>query len=142
MSIQSAPGWWSRNWKWALPVSLVSVPVMACLLPSLVIGWVVQPRLTAFEQVVKHRVETDPGIASYLGGTPRVTARVAVNMKSSFLSGDPAVIAFQVPVAGPNGIGKVAGNGRETEEGIEISQISLHLSGGRPVELRPGNAAR
>jgi hypothetical protein len=37
MDLQPRPSWWSRNWKWAVPVICV-VAVLAVVLPLLVVG--------------------------------------------------------------------------------------------------------
>lgn len=133
---ESRPGWFGRNWKWAVPLFAIAFPLLACIGTSVVVGLVVQPQLDAFAEVVQKRVEADPTIAANLGGAPHLTQKVAVGMKSSFISFEDAVISFSVPVVGPNGRGVVAGNGRKGDNGVEISQISLHLPDrGRPIEL-------
>lgn len=97
--------WWSRNWKWVVPVG--------CLLPLLLIvgciGSIFMVATTAMKSsdVYKDalvKASSDPEVVAALG-TP-ITAGFFTNGKIN-TSGSTGDAAFSIPLSGPNGKGTI-----------------------------------
>ena len=100
------PSWWSRNWKWFLPVG--------CLLPMLICGGIiaaivfgVMGALKSAEPYVKsiEMVQNDPAAQAALGSP--INAGFTISGEISVSNGD-GDCDISYPVTGPNGTGTVA----------------------------------
>lgn len=97
------PGWWSRNWKWFVPVSLVSLlvfgGVVIALIFTVVMGSIKSsvPYTRAMAQA-----NTDPALVAELG-TPIEAGWFVTGSISTSGSGSHADLS--IPISGPKGSG-------------------------------------
>lgn len=98
------PGWWSRNWKWFVPVSLVSLLVFGGLVIALIFTVVMGsikgsvPYTRAMAQA-----KSDPALVAELG-TP-IEAGWFVTGSISTSSGSGSHADLSIPISGPKGSG-------------------------------------
>ena len=99
------PGWWQRNWKWFVPVSVVSMVVLFAALILLIFSTVfgmiksAEPYKDSLAKAV-----ADPQVQSALGSP--VTDGFFVNGSIS-TSGGSGSASLDIPISGPKGQGNI-----------------------------------
>ena len=94
-------GWWSRNWKWVVPV-VILLPVLACgTCFTAVFGLMKssEPYKTAVERAKNH-----PAVIAALG-TPIKEGFMASGTVNT--SGDSGNADLSIPISGPKGSGTI-----------------------------------
>lgn len=94
--------WWSRNWKWAIPVLFAVVAVGFCgvfvLLFSLVRG--ILTSSGAYKEAIT-RMQTNQQVIAQLGSPLEASMHVSGHVNSNSNGSGSAQLA--IPVSGPNG---------------------------------------
>jgi hypothetical protein len=131
--------WWSRNWKWALPVG--------CMIPVLCGGGVVGFFFLIFS-VVSGAVKSSDGYEEGMSrarSNAEVRAALGEPIEPGFwitgsisVSGPSGNINVSIPISGPKGSGTLYIVGRKTADRWQYSTMEVEIPGrtGR-IDLRP-----
>lgn len=129
-------GWWSRNWKWALP--------LGCLTPILLCGGFVGTILTVvfgaihssdvYKEAVA-RAKSNPAVISALG-TPIDTGLLpSGNIKLDNSSGDADL---SIPIHGPHGHATIHAVATKSDGQWHYSTLSVNVDGtNNHIDLLP-----
>jgi hypothetical protein len=141
MDLQPRPSWWSRNWKWAVPVICV-VAVVATLLPFLVIGAGAYLFFSFLDGTMKSSggyqqalamARADPAAIQALGSPIKDGWFPTGNVDSSG-SGGSSDLA--IPVSGPNGGGTLYVRATSDMGDWQITRLVLKVKGtGEEIDL-------
>ncbi len=98
-------GWWSRNWKWAVPAGCVTLCVFWIVaISALIYGmFFLMKTADVYEQALQE-VKNNPQVIASIGSPVKDGWYMTGTIKTSG-SGGEADISF--PVSGPQGSGKV-----------------------------------
>src|SRR5688572_25230223 len=135
------PGWWSRNWKWAVPSGCLMVVLLAfggCVgLVATVFG--MMKNTGAYEQAMT-RLQVSPAAIAVLGEPIRAGWMVSGNVSENGATGEAN---YSVPVSGPRGSGTLYVEARKSTGRWTFQVLTLVPDGGgEPVDLRtPDEAA-
>ena len=102
----SAPGWWSRNWKWFVPTGCCLTPLVlggafAAFMVLVIFGAMKQ---TDVYQTALARAKADQRVTSALGTPIDEGWFLSGNTKVSGSSGEADLT---IPISGPNGKGTI-----------------------------------
>ena len=129
------PSWWSRNWKWVVPVICV-VAVTAVVLPLLFIGALAYSVLSIVDHTFKSSggyqqalamVRADPAAMEALG-TPIEDGWFPTGHVES--GGSTGTSDLAIPVSGPNGGGTLS------ERDQRHGRVAVHAAGPQSEEHR------
>jgi hypothetical protein len=130
------PGWWSRNWKWALPVG--------CLAPLLVVAGcvtaviVMVPRIIRSSEPYRHAVSearASPAVRELLGEPIEEAALPGGNINVSGSAGDADL---SIPLSGPKGSATLYVVGTRTAGEWEYATLRVKPDGdGETIDLAP-----
>jgi hypothetical protein len=130
---QPQRGWWSRNWKWVVPVGCVSVVVVFLAFIGVILA-VVFGAIKSSEAYTTalHTAQQDPRVIAALG-TPiesgfLVTGNINVNA-----SHGTAQLDF--PISGPKGKAKVHAEADKPDGKWVYSVMQVHVDGGPTIDL-------
>jgi hypothetical protein len=116
------PNWWSRNWKWFVPVAVLSgVALLAGFVfavVSLVFG--VTKSSDAYQEALS-RAKASPAVISALGSPIKEGFYVSGSINVSGPSGDAKLA---IPVSGPKGEGTIY---LEAKKSADVWSYSLLL---------------
>ncbi|MGZ7032124.1 MAG: cytochrome c oxidase assembly factor Coa1 family protein [Thermoanaerobaculia bacterium] len=130
---QPQRGWWSRNWKWVVPVGCLSIIVaflaFAGVIVAVVFGAIKSS--DAYRNVL-HTAQQDPRVIAALG-TPIepgffVTGNINVN-------NDRGTAQIDFPISGPKGKAKVHAEGEKSSGKWEYSVMQARVEGGETIDL-------
>ena len=99
------PSWWSRNWKWFVPVAvLASIAVMAGFVFAIM--WVVFGMMKSSDayQHALSRARENPAVVSALGSPIKEGYFTSGNINVSGPSGEARLA---IPISGPKGEGTI-----------------------------------
>ena len=141
MELPPRSSWWSRNWKWALPVGCV-LPIALCgggfvafflLILSAVSSGVKSS--DAYEEAMT-RARSNAEVRAQLGEPIETGFWITGSISVSGPSGD---IDVAIPISGPKGSGTLYIVGRKTAGQWQYSRMDVAVDGrdGR-IDLRPG----
>lgn len=131
--------WWSRNWKWALPVG--------CLLPILLCGGFLA-FLFLIYGVVTGAIRNSDAYAEGMArarANPEVVAALGEPIESGFwisgsinVDGPSGNVDVSIPISGPRGSGTLYVVGTRTAGRWQYSLMEVEIPG-RPtrIDLRP-----
>src|SRR5687767_2522882 len=134
------PGWWRRNWKWFVPVTLLSLLVLAvgavALIVTLVFGSIKSstPYTKALAQA-----KTDPAVIAELGEPIEAGWYVTGNISTSGRNGNADL---RIPISGPNKSGTLHVIAMKSAmvagmEDWKITKLEVELPDrSRPIALR------
>jgi hypothetical protein len=135
------PNWWSRNWKWVVPVICV-VAVMAVVLPLLFIGALAYSVFSIVDHTFKSSggyqqalamVRSDPAAIQALG-TPIEDGWFPTGHVESSGTGGTSDLA--IPVSGPNGGGTLYLNATSVMGEWQFTRLVLKVkSTGEEIDL-------
>jgi hypothetical protein len=138
---QPRPSWWSRNWKWALPVFCV-VGVVAVALPFLVVGAGAYFFVSFLDRTIKSSggyqqalalTRTNPAAVSALGTPIKDGWFPTGNVDSG---GSRGSSDLAIPVSGPAGSGTLYVRATSDMGDWHITQLVLKLkSTGETIDL-------
>jgi len=126
------PGWFSRNWKWLLPVGCM-VPLVCCGGISAIAYFGATTMIQgsgAFTESMS-KVNQNPEVAAALGSpvTPGFGTMGSFNQNNNSGTAD-----FTVPLKGPNGEGSVHVVARLDNGRWEFSRIDV-VAGGKTIDV-------
>src|ERR1043165_5510937 len=127
-------GWWSRNWKWFVPVGCLSLLLTcACCISGGILFTVNSVKGSEAYQQAVARAKADPDVQAALG-TP-IEPSWMVQFNSSFRNGEPATQA-PIPLEGPKGQGSIHVVARGKDKELRFEQLDV-LVGSQVIHL-PG----
>ncbi|MBN8226035.1 hypothetical protein JYK02_00760 [Corallococcus macrosporus] len=126
-------GWWSRNWKWALPVGCLGMVGSCFCFAAIAVGWGYSSikDMDAYTDAITEAQE-DPHVQQALGGTfkpgfPSSTQVSNVNGRSH--------AEFVVPLDGPKADGNLHAVADKNGEAWTFSTLYVQVEGGQRIDL-------
>lgn len=130
---EAQPGWWARNWFWALPggcLGCLGLTLGGCAL--LVGGLFGAVRTsTEFQQVIS-QIESDPRVVEELGEPIEAGWFFQGNIQ---VNDDQRVVDIKVPISGPNGNGFMHVAGEEIAGEWRFDTLEVEFASGGSVDL-------
>ena len=132
--------WWSRNWKWALPVGCIC-PILLCGGGGLAFFFIIYGAVTG---AIKALTPTSEGMAR-ARANPEVVAALGEPIESGLLisgsinvNGSSGDVDVSIPISGPKGSGTLYVVGTRSGGRWQYSRMDVEIPG-RPsrVDLRP-----
>ncbi|HZN91644.1 MAG TPA: cytochrome c oxidase assembly factor Coa1 family protein [Myxococcales bacterium] len=138
-------GWWSRNWKWFVPVGCLSLLATCgcCIGGSVLFTFNSMKSSRAYQEALA-RAKADPDVQAALGQP--IEAGLMVNFNVSARNGE-TVTRARIPLQGPRGEGSLHLVARERgKEVIRFERLDvlapnnqvIHLPGVEPSDAPPG----
>jgi hypothetical protein len=141
MDLQPRPSWWSRNWKWAVPVLCV-VGVVAVALPILVVGAGAYLFVSFMDHTMKSSggyqqalaiARTDPAAIRALGAPIKDGWFPTGHVESGGTGGSSDLA---IPVSGPDGGGTLYVRATSDMGDWHITRLVLKVKGtGEEIDL-------
>lgn len=133
---QTAPGWWSRNWKWAVPLGgatlLALMLAFVALLLMLVFGML---RGTEPYQHAVAQAKASMALRQALGEPIEEGFFVSGNFNSNNASGDAS---FSIPLSGPHGAATLYVEASKSAGVWSYSVLLVRMdTGGKEIDLNP-----
>lgn len=130
------PGWWGRNWKWALPVGCLAPLLMVAGCVTAVI--VMVPRIIRSSEPYRHAVSearASAAVKDLLGEPIEEGSFPGGNINFSGASGDADLA---IPLSGPRGSATLYVVGRKAGGEWEYSTLRVKPDGtGESIDLAP-----
>lgn len=138
MNIPSEPAlprsWWSRNWKWLVPVGII-VPLLLCGTCVVGLVTVVFSALRSSE-VAKHAVsqaQADSRVTSLLGQPIEMGYFVAGTLN---VTGSTGQADMSIPISGPKGKAKIKAQATRSGGVWNYTKLDVTPSdGGPPIDV-------
>ncbi|MGH9669098.1 MAG: cytochrome c oxidase assembly factor Coa1 family protein [Terriglobales bacterium] len=138
MSAQAAvpapqPGWWSRNWKWFVPVGCLTLILLFCLFIGLIFSVVLTSMKSsdAYKQAVA-KARANPTVVEKLGTPIEEGLFVTGNINVQNNSGDADL---QIPISGPKGKAVIHAVARKSAGTWEYSRLTIAIEGQPELDL-------
>lgn len=138
MSSQTAvpapqPGWWSRNWKWFVPVGCLTLILLFCLFLALIFGVVMTSMKSsdAYKQAVA-TARANPVVVEKLGTPIKEGFFVTGNINVQNNSGDADLT---IPISGPKGKAVIHAVARKSVGKWEYSRLTVAIEGQPELDL-------
>ena len=130
---QPQRGWWSRNWKWVLPVGCLSVVVVFLAFIGVILAVVFGAiKSSDAYTTALHTAQQDPRVIAALGtpieGGFLVTGNINVH-------NDRGTAQLDFPISGPKGKAKVHAEADKPGGKWEYSVMQVHVDGGSTIDL-------
>jgi hypothetical protein len=139
MSPPKEPGWWSRNWKWAVPVGCLA-PVLVCcggigLLVGIVFGAIKSSE--PYREAVA-RAQANPALRAELGEPiqPGFFVTGSINTAVSVPGGETGHANLSIPISGPTGTAIVRVVAEKSDGEWKFSTLEAVVADrDRPIDL-------
>lgn len=138
MSAQAAvpapqPGWWSRNWKWFVPVGCLTLILLFCLFIGLIVGIAMTSMKSsdAYKQAVA-TARANPTVVEKLGTPIQEGFFVSGNINVQNNSGDADL---QIPLSGSKGKAVIHAVAHKSGGTWEYSRLTIALEGQPELDL-------
>lgn len=121
------PGWWQRNWKWVVPVSVVSAicvfVALIFLIVSTIFGMVksTEPYKEALAKAV-----ANPQVQSALGTPVTDGFLVSGNISTAGAAGSASM---EIPISGPKGKGNIHVEAKKSAGVWTYSSLEVTIPG-------------
>ena len=126
-------GWWSRNWKWVVPVGCLSVIVIAVAFVGIILAAVFGAiRSTDAYKEAFRIASTDPRVVAALGTPIESGWLVGGNVHVDNDRGDAAI---DFPISGPKGKAKVHAEATKENGKWTYSVLTAHIEGDGTIDL-------
>lgn len=122
---QQRQNWWSRNWKWCLPVGCIGL-VTICLAFMAVIFLLVfgiMKSSDAYQQALA-LAQAHPSVRQALGTPIKEGAIVSGNINTT---GDSGQADLSIPISGPKGKGALRAVGKKLEGKWSFSTLVVEI---------------
>jgi hypothetical protein len=130
---QPQRGWWSRNWKWVVPVGCLSIVVMFLAFIGIILAVVFGAiKSSDAYTTALHTAQQDPRVIAALGTPIEGGFFVSGNINVHDQRGT-AQIDF--PISGPKGKAKVHAEAEKSTGRWEYSVMQAHIDGGPTIDL-------
>jgi hypothetical protein len=135
-------GWWSRNWKWFVPVGCLSLLATCgcCIGGTFLFGVNMVKGSRAYQEALT-RAKADPDVQAALG-TP-IEAGLMTQFSANSSGGETQTSA-RIPISGPKGEGAIFVKSLERGPELTFQQLDvvigqqvIHLSGVEPGDRSP-----
>ena len=132
----ATPGWWSRNWKWG-------VPVMAISMLALIVGFVFLIFFGIFGMMKS--AEPCKNAFAKAAANPQVQVQLGVPIEEGFfLSGNVSTVGarghatMSIPISGPKGTGCIYLQAKKSAGTWTYSTLEVTIEG-KPekIDLKP-----
>src|SRR4051812_43209149 len=121
-------GWWSRNWKWVVPVGCGSIVVIILAFAGIVVAAVFGAiRSTDAYRGALHTAQTDPRVISALGTPIKPGFLIGGNVN---VENDHGVATIDFPISGPKGKATVHVEGTKEAGRWRYSVLTARIAGG------------
>ncbi|HVT43665.1 MAG TPA: cytochrome c oxidase assembly factor 1 family protein [Thermoanaerobaculia bacterium] len=126
-------GWWSRNWKWFIPVGCLGMVALAVALIAVFIGVVFGAMKSSdvYQEAVR-RAQNHPELQTALGTPIERGWWMTGEINSRNGSGDADI---QFPISGPNGKAHVRAVARKEGGRWSYSSLIAQIDGGATLDL-------
>ena len=138
MSAQAAvpapqKGWWSRNWKWFVPVGCLTLILLFCLFIALIFTVVMGSMKSsdAYKQAVA-KAKANPEVVAKLGAPIEEGWFVSGNINVQNNSGNADL---QIPISGPRGKAVIHAVAGKTAGKWEYSRLTVAIEGQPELDL-------
>lgn len=133
--------WWSRNWKWALPVGGCLLPLVLCGGGGLIFFFGVYGAITG---AIRSSDAYSEGMAR-ARANPEVVAALGEPIESGFwiggnieTSGPSGTVDVSIPISGPKGSGTLYVEGTRSANRWQYSTMAVEVPGrSTPIDVRP-----
>jgi hypothetical protein len=134
------PGWFSRNWKWAVPVGC-GLPLLCCVSFTVVTLLGVSTAMKSSEAYVEgmKRATSSADVKAALGEPITVGLMVSGNINDT--GGGDGHATLALPLTGPKGKGTLYVDADKAAGAWTYARIEVVVDGGRRVNLLGGSAA-
>jgi len=138
------PNWWSRNWKWVVPVIVVAglVGVVLAALPLVAIYF--------FASFFLHTMKTSGGYQEALAAVranPAALRALGTPIKDGWLptgnieaGGSSGVADLAIPISGPDGGGTLYASATRSMGDWHLTMLVLQLKTGERIDLLAGSS--
>lgn len=138
MNEPAKQNWWSRNWKWFVPVGCLSLILLFCAFVAVV--------FTAASGIMKSSDAYKAGLAR-AQASPAVSAALGSPIEAGwFASGSVNVTGpsgeahLEIPISGPKGQGKVFVEATKSAGAWTYSKLEVLVeASGERIDLRDGS---
>jgi hypothetical protein len=146
MSQPPTRSWWSRNWKWFVPVGIVT-PLLLCGGATALVFMLVSGTINSINAMIKSsdaytealaRAQASDEVKALLGEPIAAGERVSGNLE---VSGPSGKADLAIPLSGPRGSATLYAVATKTAGKWEYAtlQVAPHGPGDR-IDLLPGGA--
>jgi hypothetical protein len=135
-------GWWSRNWKWFVPVGCLSLlATCGCCIGGSILFTVNAVKNSRAYQEAVTRAKADPDVQKALGTPVEAGLMVQINAQSA---GGVTTTTARIPLSGPKGEGALFVRATERAGTLTFQQLDfvrghdvVHLQGVEPPKDGP-----
>ncbi|MGH9492321.1 MAG: cytochrome c oxidase assembly factor Coa1 family protein [Terriglobales bacterium] len=138
MSAQAAvpapqPGWWSRNWKWFVPVGCLTLLLLFCLFIALIFTVVMGSMKSsdAYKQAVA-KARSNPEVVAKLGAPIEEGWFVSGSIN---VQNDSGNADLQIPISGPKGKAVIHAVAGKTAGKWEYARLTIAIEGQPELDL-------
>jgi hypothetical protein len=130
---QPQRGWWSRNWKWVLPVGCLSI-IIVCLAFVAVIMAIVFGAIKSSDaySTALRTAQQDPRVIAALGTPIKPGFYVTGNVN---VDNDRGTASIDFPISGPNGKASVHAEAEKSSGKWTYSVMEARVEGGPTIDL-------
>lgn len=126
-------GWWSRNWKWFVPVGCLGLVLLGVLAAAgLFFGIMGGIKRSEVFQMALERARSSPAAVEALGEPIEPGWWVSGSVNVSGAAGEASLAA---PVSGPQGEGKLYVEGVKQAGEWRLTLLELEVEGGERIDL-------
>jgi hypothetical protein len=134
---QLQPSWWTRNWKWVVPVGCLGIVALGLIFVAAIIGVVFGAMKSSdvYRQALQ-RARNSPEVQSALGTPIEPGWFMSGNINVKNTTGD-ADITF--PISGPKGKANVHAVATKESGRWNYSTLVVQVEGGSTIDLLGGS---
>jgi hypothetical protein len=129
------PGWWSRNWKWFVPVGCLSIIVVAAASVAAILALVFGAMRSAdvYKDALS-RARANPEVGRALGTPIDAGWMMSGHINVTNRSGDADI---EIPISGPKGKGSIRAVATKSEGKWTYSRLVVQPEHGDAIDLLP-----
>lgn len=129
------PGWWSRNWKWFVPVGCLSIIVVAVASVAAILALVFGAMRSAdvYKDALS-RARANPEVGRALGTPIEAGWMMSGHINVANRSGDADI---EIPISGPKGKGSIHAVATKSEGKWTYSRLVVQPEHGAAIDLLP-----
>ncbi|MDQ6912101.1 MAG: cytochrome c oxidase assembly factor 1 family protein [Verrucomicrobiota bacterium] len=127
VALPPRPGWWSRNWKWFVPVGCLSfIAIIAVFVTCIIVFVFSVMKSTDVYKTALNRAKANPEVVAALGTPIKDGLFVSGNTHADGASGEANL---SIPISGPKGSGTVYVVATKVAGRWNYSTIEAEISG-------------
>ena len=126
-------GWWSRNWKWVVPVGCLSIIVLCVAFVGIIVAAVFGAiRSSDVYSQALHTAQNDPRVIAALGTPVKPGFLIGGNVH---VENDRGNAQIDFPISGPKGKASVHAEATKSSGRWTYSVLRARVEGGAPIDL-------